>query len=86
MSFLYYFFVVGSLFFLSFGVFADVGSVDSSYGRKAAACTNQSESADKAVSREINPANVIANLVDQVEQPRRRSRRSKSGGSSKGTR
>ena len=60
--------IISFLFLSSLGVFANVGSVDSQYGRKAAACTNSQESSDKAVSRDVNPGNVLANLVNEVEK------------------
>ena len=68
-----------SLILLSFSVFASVGSVDDSYGQKSAACENAPESQDKSVSRDVNPANVLANLGALVDS-RRDNRKSKGDG------
>lgn len=79
----YYSLIFGVLFF-SFSVFANVGSVDSHSDQKAAACTNAPESrTDQSVSREINPANVLANLVPEADgsKDRRNRRRSTGEGS-----
>ena len=62
--------IISSLFFLSFSVFASVGSVDDSYGQKAAACEKAPESGDKAVSRDVNLNNVLANLNVLVDSHR----------------
>ena len=63
--------IVSSLVFLSFGLFANVGSVDDSYRQKSAACENAPESGDKSVSRDVNPANVLANLGSLVDSRRK---------------
>ena len=70
----YYSLIFGVLLF-SFSVFANVGSVDSYSDQKAAACTNAPESrTDQSVSREINPGNVLANLVPEEERSNRKNR------------
>ena len=80
MKFLSFFVLSGGLIF-SFGAFANVGSVDSRSGQKAAACVYAQESrSDKTASRDVNPANILANLVDQTEErPVRRERRGQRG-------
>ncbi len=70
--------IISSLSFLSFGLLASVGSVDDSYSQKSAACENAPESADKSVSRDINPANVLANLGSLVDS--RRNEKSRGSG------
>lgn len=76
----YYSLIFGILLF-SFSVFANVGSVDSHSEQKAAACTNAPESKlDQSVSREVNPANVLANLVPETERINNRRNRSRSTG------
>lgn len=72
--------MVLSLILLSFSVFASVGSVDDGYGQKSAACENAPESQDKSVSRDVNPANVLANLGTLVDS---RQNKGKSKGDSK---
>ncbi|MDE0518891.1 MAG: hypothetical protein F4X95_02625 [Oligoflexia bacterium] len=54
--------LVYSLLFLPLEVFSSVGSVDNKEAQKIAACDNASEGAGKAVAREINPSNVMANI------------------------
>ena len=76
---LYYSLIFGILLF-SFSVLANVGSVDSHSAQKAAACTNAPESrTDQSVSREINPANVLANLVPEAERSNRKNRSRSTG-------
>lgn len=76
----YYSLIFSSLLF-SFTVFATVGSVDAHSDQKAAACTNAPESkTDQSVSREINPANVMANLGLEVERSTDRRNRRRSTG------
>ncbi|MDE0118395.1 MAG: hypothetical protein OXM55_00105 [Bdellovibrionales bacterium] len=54
--------LVYSLFFLPLELVAAVGSVDNKEAQKIAACDNSNEGAGKAVVRDINASNVMANI------------------------
>lgn len=74
-----YFIISGFFVVFSVGVFANVGSVDSAYGKKAAACEYASESAtDKTASREVNVEGIVANIAGIVGTPSRRQQNQKS--------
>lgn len=78
---MFYYSLIFGVFLFSFNVFANVGSVDSHSDQKAAACTNAPESrTDQSVSREINPGNVLANLVPEAERSTNRRNRGRSTG------
>ena len=55
-----------SFIFFPLELVAAVGSVDNKEAQKIAACDNASEGAGQAVSREINPSNVMANIGLEV--------------------
>ena len=65
---------------LSSGLQATVGSVDGSYEKKAAACAHAPENVNKEVSREVNPGNVLANLVPELERSKGQKKPSKGSG------
>ncbi len=80
----YRFFFAGILFFLSLWALANVGVVEGSGPSKVAACTNNPQSVHQDDDRNINPANVVANLGVTVREERPQKRKSRRRGQGRG--
>ncbi len=79
--------ITGVLLLLSLSVFSNVGPVDSAYGKKSAACEYASESSvDKTASRDVNVANVVANVADAIVVAPPKGQKKQGRGGSKGVR
>lgn len=80
MRHIYRFFIVGGLLCFSCGALSKVGPVSSQAG-KIAACTY---ALGKGDNKDVNPANVIANLGSIIKKPgkSKKQRRTRRGGRS----
>ena len=80
-----YFLLIPVVF--SFSVFGarTVGVVDGQEAQKAAACENAPKSSSQGDDKNINVANVVANLVPGVEAQTPSSQRRGGGGAQKGS-
>ena len=85
MLYVYRVLIVGALLGFSFIALSKVGPVNSNLD-KLAACSNAPKSADQSDSRDINPANVLANLGTSiaVSKPSKSKKRRKARGQGHG--